>query len=679
MAEVFLATQRMAAGVKRRVVIKAILPHLLEDSQFVEMFMREAKIAAILQHPNIAQIFDVTVFDERPWIVMEFLRGRDLWTVLRRLTTDGMTVPPDAAAAIVAQAATGLDYAHRKADDRGRALALVHRDISPHNLFLTRDGHVRVLDFGVAKSSFQPHRTQSGVLKGKLAYMAPEQARGEDVDARADQFALGVILWEALTGTRLFSRDDPFQTMNALFYGEIPPPSKHVASVPAELDEIALRALSRDPSGRYPSCEALAGALRDLLRRNDARSESVLVASLLERAVPSTEDGEMYASDLTDSSQGIALPSDEPPPPLRSGPAPRADTPRPDVALPTREDSARERIERAKTIAVDGSVPPSGSIPVDVDMRDEWDLSNERTIQRDSAPDWDSDNAKTVQMDGVREEIEARLAALDAAEPVERRIAESPSHEGRANRTPAAVELERGDTTDVRMWRGGSPLRWIRERPVTAASVFAVIAIGAGVTMAWGGGGAPAADPVERVSGARPASSEPSPRAAAAAPSAVAAPRPSAAPVTITFADVPAGIRVEVDGRAVDGSSVDVVASMTPRRIRALADGVELWRYDAVLTEPTTIRVPAFVAAAAVRAPAEAAPPVPDEASENVATTSNEPRALPSTRSGPPAARRPTPRAAPRPAPSPGASAPAAAAPPSQAPRLGNEIIVDYP
>ena len=193
MAEVFLAAQRMSGGLTRPVVIKAILPHLAEDEKFNKMFMREARVAAMLTHPNIVLIHDVTTLDERPFIVMEFLKGRDLWTVLHALPSAKKTVSPQAAAAIIAQAASALDYAHRLRDRSGAPVDLVHRDISPHNLFLTREGHVKVLDFGIAKSAYQQHRTESGVIKGKLPYMAPEQARGKDVDGRADQFSLGII------------------------------------------------------------------------------------------------------------------------------------------------------------------------------------------------------------------------------------------------------------------------------------------------------------------------------------------------------------------------------------------------------------------------------------------------------------------------------------------------------
>ncbi len=307
MAEVFLAAQRMSGGLTRPVVIKAILPHLAEDEKFNLMFMREARVAAMLTHPNIVQIHDVTTLDDRPCIVMEFLKGRDLWTVLHALPSAKKTVSPQAAAAVIAQAASALDYAHRLRDRSGQPVDLVHRDISPHNLFLTREGHLKVLDFGIAKSAYQQHRTESGVIKGKLPYMAPEQARGKDVDGRADQFSLGVVLWELLTGRRLFARDDALQTMTAMFHDPTPKPSQ-VTPIPEALERIVMRTLRRSPTDRFDSCESLAHALRSWLSSENAAAESKLVRRLLADAVPVKADAAFYAPDQP---QEQDVPSDE--------------------------------------------------------------------------------------------------------------------------------------------------------------------------------------------------------------------------------------------------------------------------------------------------------------------------------------------------------------------------------
>ncbi len=294
MAEVFLAKQRMAGGVERTVVVKSILPHLAGDESFVKMFLREARIAAMLTHPNIVHIHDVAIIEGRACIVMEFLRGRDLSFVLKRVRQAGARPPATAAVAVAAQAATGLDYAHTKKDERGRAMQVVHRDISPHNLFVARDGHVRVLDFGIARSAHEQQLTDTGSLKGKLAYLAPEYVKERAVTAQLDQFAVGIVLWESLTGQRLFHRSDPLSTMQAVLEHQPAPPSRLAPELPRELDEIVLQALDRDPRARFPDCGALATALRTWLRTADTRPETEIIAEWLHEVVPPGEDTALY-------------------------------------------------------------------------------------------------------------------------------------------------------------------------------------------------------------------------------------------------------------------------------------------------------------------------------------------------------------------------------------------------
>jgi len=197
MAEVWLAKQTGIEGFNRHVVIKQILPHLAEDPEFVQMFLNEAKIASRFNHPNIAQIYDLGAENGSYFIAMEFIHGEDLGKVMRRAWTSGQWVARHIALRIVADTCQGLYYAHTRIDEQGRPLKVVHRDISPQNILISFDGAVKLVDFGIAKAADQVSLTKSGAIKGKFAYMAPEQAGGKAIDGRTDIFALGLVLYES--------------------------------------------------------------------------------------------------------------------------------------------------------------------------------------------------------------------------------------------------------------------------------------------------------------------------------------------------------------------------------------------------------------------------------------------------------------------------------------------------
>jgi serine/threonine protein kinase len=207
MAEVWLAKQTGIEGFNRHVVVKRILPHLAEDPEFVHMFLNEAKIASRFNHPNIAQIYDLGEHGEQYFIAMEFIHGEDLGRVMRRAWSTGQWIARHISLRIVADSCQGLYYAHTRLDERGQPLRVVHRDISPQNILISFDGAVKVVDFGIAKASDQVSNTKSGAIKGKFAYMAPEQAAGKPLDARSDIFALGLVLYELITGVRPLKRD----------------------------------------------------------------------------------------------------------------------------------------------------------------------------------------------------------------------------------------------------------------------------------------------------------------------------------------------------------------------------------------------------------------------------------------------------------------------------------------
>lgn len=265
MASVHLARTRGPAGFSKWFAIKQIHPHLAKDQRFVSMFLDEARIAASVDHPNVAQVLELGEVDGAYFIAMEYLHGETLGRLVSRSYKHGDGVDPHMAAHLVAAAATGLHAAHDGKDAEGRPLDLVHRDVSPQNIFITFDGRVKVTDFGVAKASNRISKTQTGTAKGKVAYMAPEQALSGVVDRRTDVFALGVLLWECVTGRRLFKAATEAQTLMRITGGKVPKPSSFAHECPAALERIILRALERRAEDRYPSALAMARDLEAFL------------------------------------------------------------------------------------------------------------------------------------------------------------------------------------------------------------------------------------------------------------------------------------------------------------------------------------------------------------------------------------------------------------------------------
>jgi len=259
MAEIFLAKQGSVSfeGFERFIVIKRILPNLSENEDFVRMFLDEARLAALLNHPNIVQIYDIGAANGQYFIAMEYLSGRDCRRLMKKAAKRGELVPLQFALQIIHSVCEGLEYAHDRTDSGGRPLNIVHRDISPQNVHVTHDGAVKLLDFGIAKAESQMMETRAGVLKGKYSYMSPEQATGARVDRRSDIFSIGILLFEMTTGRRLFKSENEMQTLRAVIEGNIPHPSAIVPGYPPELDAIVMRALQRPLSERYQSCREL--------------------------------------------------------------------------------------------------------------------------------------------------------------------------------------------------------------------------------------------------------------------------------------------------------------------------------------------------------------------------------------------------------------------------------------
>ncbi|MEO1269299.1 MAG: serine/threonine-protein kinase, partial [Myxococcota bacterium] len=265
MAEIFKATSAGLGGFEKLLAIKRLHPRYSEDEDFVRMLVDEAKIAVELNHQNICQIYDLGRCNEQVYIAMEYLDGRDLYQILKRQAERGHAMPLEAAVFIATEICTGLDYAHRKKAANGAELNIIHRDISPQNIIVTWEGEVKIVDFGIAKASLRASETASGVIKGKFYYMSPEQARGDTVDARTDIFAMGIVLYELLTGTVMYGAEDDVTLLSRVRRAEIAPPTSIRADIPLELERIVMKALARDRARRYQSAHQMRMALTSFL------------------------------------------------------------------------------------------------------------------------------------------------------------------------------------------------------------------------------------------------------------------------------------------------------------------------------------------------------------------------------------------------------------------------------
>jgi serine/threonine protein kinase len=251
MAEVFRAESAGLEGFKKTVAIKRVLPHLAEKKQFIGMFLDEARLSAHLSHSNCVQVFDIGVGDNTYFIVMEYVDGSDLKGVIEYRKKLGQPFPLEEACLVCVRICEGLSYAHELTDSRGESMHIVHRDMSPPNVLMTRHGEVKIVDFGLAKANSQLEHSEPGIIKGKFSYLSPEAAQGLPVDARTDVFAVGIILWELLAGRRLFLGESDLETVRMVQQAKVPPVRQFNPSVPAELEAALMKSLAGDPRQRY--------------------------------------------------------------------------------------------------------------------------------------------------------------------------------------------------------------------------------------------------------------------------------------------------------------------------------------------------------------------------------------------------------------------------------------------
>jgi len=286
MAEILLARERSMAGATRHLVIKRILPEIADDDEMLHMFLDEARVVMGLSHPNLCQIYDVGEHDGTWYIAMEWVNGTTLHQLIKRAVSSGQ-VDFAITARVIGQCAEALHHAHTARDGEGKPTGLVHRDVSPHNIMVAYDGRVKLLDFGIAKSASSTHRTEAGVVKGKVCYMAPEQWLSEPLDGRTDVFALGACLVEALTGEVVFKRDTQMEVMRAILSGPTPSLAELNPRAPAALVAIAERALAKRPDDRFQSALEMSEALERYLSTLPEPISAARVAEYARRLLPS--------------------------------------------------------------------------------------------------------------------------------------------------------------------------------------------------------------------------------------------------------------------------------------------------------------------------------------------------------------------------------------------------------
>jgi serine/threonine protein kinase len=282
MAEVFLAKQIGSKGFERLLAIKRILPQFTENAEFVSMFINEAKVAAQLTHPNIVQVYDFGEVEESFYIGMEYVMGRDLRTIMERGRMRNRPLSIDQTLFIISRVCSGLEHAHTKKDLHGKALNLVHRDISPQNILIAYDGEIKLVDFGIAKAALQENETRTGLLKGKIAYMSPEQAWGKVIDHRSDLFSLGIVLYECATGQRLFKGDSELNTLERVREAKFDPPRWFNANISEQVETVISRSLAKEAGDRYASAGQMQRELERCLSKPLSEIQSALAQSLLQ-------------------------------------------------------------------------------------------------------------------------------------------------------------------------------------------------------------------------------------------------------------------------------------------------------------------------------------------------------------------------------------------------------------
>ena len=310
MAELFRAKRTGVEGFEKVLAVKRILPHLSDNKEFVDMFIDEAKMVAGLAHPNIVQIFDLGKIEKSYYIAMEYVHGRDLRSILRRAKEKGVGVPRELAVLVASRVCSALEYAHRKKDDRGQKMKIVHRDVSPQNILISFEGDVKLTDFGIAKAATKATAHESGALRGKLLYMSPEQAWGKAMDRRSDIFSLGLVLYEMLTEQRPFLGSSELSILEMVRECRIAAPRSVNAEIPEDLERAVMKALARDPDERYADAADMQKDL-ELHLHSGRPPTGADIARFMQQIFGQEERGEPVADEHP---SGIHRPAAEPAP-----------------------------------------------------------------------------------------------------------------------------------------------------------------------------------------------------------------------------------------------------------------------------------------------------------------------------------------------------------------------------
>ncbi len=410
MAEVFVASkQGDIGGFKRRLAIKRVFPHLVDREEIISMFIDEARIASRLNHPNIVQIYDLGVVDGQFFIAMEYVEGKDLREVCELGVAKQNFITRPMAVHVVAQVAAGLDYAHRRTDEQGRPMNIIHRDVSPQNVLISVDGAVKLCDFGIAKAESRITETQVGEFKGKFSYMSPEQFGSTDLDHRSDIFTLGIVLYETTVAARLFRSSSEYEAMRRITEGDFRPPSAVRSDYPPRLEEIVLKALALEPDERYQTAAAFHEDLEEWLFEQRLRTGARQLAGYLRELMDRPPEDVMVSS----------KPLEKEPSPVRPRAVEEEEGEDPTVQMAMSEEELA-RLENAPAAGAEEGEDPT--IQISMSQRELESLEERRDLLL--RPDDDStlqDVKPPTMADALRSKKEADAVEIRRISPEEAR------------------------------------------------------------------------------------------------------------------------------------------------------------------------------------------------------------------------------------------------------------------